>query len=301
MHAGPLEKTRALELKAAPRPRRLPQSSRAPTSVLRSYPEDWPRRCPSATLPGLHGYGSPFQGFSRLPVFENPWLDAPETAADVEHAEIESEADEDTEEDFPFSYPVRRYNPTGTLFPPRYLMPGATLAYGDTLMAMVSTSSWDTLMQWFYGGFLSYRSDNDYVGWGLTAAYNKLIPVFTVGAYSYTVRYGKVFVEDAPLSTADHGRGPSLRRRTTTSTSGRWATSTWPCPSTTKGWLTCDGKVLSVNRGPRSPRSTRRALPCTAKPSLSVASCHRSAAAGGRAEVRPTDEPSPSSRAPTTA
>ena len=49
VHAGPLEATRAPDPRPRPRPRRLPRSSRAPTSVLRSYPEDWQRRCPSAT------------------------------------------------------------------------------------------------------------------------------------------------------------------------------------------------------------------------------------------------------------
>ena len=198
VHAGPLSQTQALALPAAPPPPEAEPAKEASKRTQSKLPGGLAREMPIGHTPGLHGYGSPFQGFNRLPVFENPWLDAPETAADVEHAEIESEADADTEEDFPFSYPVRRYNPTGTLFPPRYLMPGATLAYGDTLMAMVSTSSWDTLMQWFYGAFLSYRSDNDYVGWGVTAAYNKLIPVFTTGAYSYTVRYGNVFVENPP-------------------------------------------------------------------------------------------------------
>ena len=52
------------------------------------------------------------------------------------------------------------------MFPPRYIRPSATLAYGDTFMGYVGTSSWDTLMRWFYSGFLSYRSDNGYLGWG---------------------------------------------------------------------------------------------------------------------------------------
>jgi len=148
--------------------------------------------------PGLHGYGAPFNSFAELPVFKNPWLDAPETGPDLENVEIKTLDDKPEEEDFPFSYPVKRYNPNGTLFPPRYVMPGVTLAYGDTLMAMVGTSSWDTLMRWFYSGFLSYRSDNDYLGWGVSTAYNKLLPVFTAGAYSYTVRYGNIFLESPP-------------------------------------------------------------------------------------------------------
>ncbi len=200
VYTGPLADTQDLSREAAPPPEKAEQASPSTKRRRTKQPGGLARDLPIEALPALQGYGAPFQGFDQLPVFRNPWLDAPETAADVEHAEVESEADEDTEEDFPFTYPVRRYRPSGTLFPPRYLLPGATLLYGDTLMAMVSTSSWDTLMRWFYGGYLSYQNDNHYVGWGLSVAYNKLLPVFTAGAYSYTVPYGKIFVESTPPS-----------------------------------------------------------------------------------------------------
>ena len=197
-YAGELAATQALSLPAAPPPETgsiTPSQAqyghpRRPSGIARSMSIGAP--------PALQGYGGPFNSFSKLPVFENPWLDTPETAPDVEHQDVKTESKKKKEEDFPFSYPVTRYNPNGTLFPPRYLMPGATLAYGDTLMAMLSTSSWDTLMRWFYGGFVSYRSDNDYIGWGVAAAYNKLLPVITAGAYSHTVRYGKLFAEQPP-------------------------------------------------------------------------------------------------------
>ena len=205
LFTGSLADTQALNLPPAPPPSTGTLETIEGTSTQNQYghprlPSGIARTVPIVSHPALQGYGGPFSGFSKLPVFSNPWLDTPQTGPDVEEAEIESEDEHASEEDFEFSYPVTRYNPNPTLFPPRYLMPGATLAYGDTLMAMVSTSSWDTLMRWFYGGFVSYRSDNNYVGWGVSAAYNKLEPVISAGAYSYTVRYGPLFLEPPPPS-----------------------------------------------------------------------------------------------------
>ncbi len=198
VHAGDLVDVQSLDRPAKPPPETGVITTASSQFGHPNRPSGLARSVPISSTPGLQGYGGPFNGFNTLPVFKNPWLDAPETGPDLEHVEVKTEDAKPDEEDFPFSYPVERYNPNGTLFPPRYLMPGATLVYGDTLMAMVSTSSWDTLMRWFYGGFVSYLSDNDYIGWGVTAAYNKLLPVFTAGAYSYTVRYGRLFVEQPP-------------------------------------------------------------------------------------------------------
>ena len=137
-------------------------------------------------------------GWRSLPAFGNPYLSGPETGPDVEHGAVTTDDDVDEEEDFPFTYPVRRYQPLRTLLPPRYLKPAATLAYGDTFMGYLGTSSWDTLMRWFYSGFVSYRSDNGYIGWGGSVAYNKMLPTISAGAYSYTVRYGSMFREIGP-------------------------------------------------------------------------------------------------------
>jgi hypothetical protein len=44
-----------------------------------------------------------------------------------------------------------------------------------------------------YSGYLSYRSDSGYLGWGTSVAYNQFLPIISVGAYSYSVRYGELY------------------------------------------------------------------------------------------------------------
>ena len=181
-------------------PAAVPAKPASPQKATDSalLPSGIPRSEPLLDLPGLTGIGGPMMGFDTPPIFGNPFLDAPESGPDVEDGAVETDTEMGEEEDFKFSYPVRRYQPHRTLFPPRYLRPGVMLAYGDTLMGVVSTSSWDTLMRWFYSGFLSYREDNGYLGWGASVAYNRWIPVVSAGVYSSTVRYGKMYREERP-------------------------------------------------------------------------------------------------------
>jgi len=192
--AETVSETTPIEVK--PRPAKpIESSSHLGTPRL---PSGIARAMEPAPIPGLQGFGGPMNGWKTLPAFGNPYLDAPESGPDIEHGAVLTDDAVDEEEDFEFTYPVRRYQPLRTLLPPRYLKPGATLAYGDTFMGFLGTSSWDTLMRWFYSGFVSYRSDNGYIGWGGSLAYNKFLPVISAGAYSSTVRYGRMFRETGP-------------------------------------------------------------------------------------------------------
>jgi hypothetical protein len=197
-HAGALSATQDLSEDPSPPPTTaapIEASAKLGTSAL---PSGIPRPVMSLKIPGLSGFGGPMGGFDVLPIFGNPYPDSPESGPDVEDGAVDTEDEIDEEEDFPFSYPVKRYRPGRLLFPPRYLMPGAMVDYSDTLMAFVGTSSWDPLMQWFYTGFLSYRGDNNYIGWGASVAYNRWIPVISGGVYSQTVRYGNLFENIGP-------------------------------------------------------------------------------------------------------
>ena len=72
-------------------------------------------------------------------------------------------------------------------------------------MGTLSTSGTDTLRRYLYSGFLSYRTDSRYLGWGASFALNTFVPIFTAGVYSYTVPYGDIY-ESAP------GRAQRRRR-----------------------------------------------------------------------------------------
>jgi hypothetical protein len=146
-------------------------------------------------IPGLQGWGGGLNGH-HMPGIGPIW-DAPDAGPDTD-TESEADAEVPEEEPYEFSYPVRRYNPLPILFPPRFIRPMGTITYGPGFKAYVGTAAWDTLMRYSYSAFASYRVENDYVGWGASAAYNAHLPVFVVGAYSYTVRYGNMYQEIGP-------------------------------------------------------------------------------------------------------
>ena len=165
------------------------QSRRLPQGTIRSINLQ--------RIPGHKGWGGGLQGLGFDAV--GPIWESPEAGPDTE---TESNTDEEApeEEAYQFSYPVRRYNPLPILFPPRFLRPMGTLTYDYGFKAYLGTAAWDTLRRYSYSGYASYRSDNDYIGWGVSAAYNELLPVFVAGAYSYTVRYGDMYQEIQPPS-----------------------------------------------------------------------------------------------------
>ncbi len=149
---------------------------------------------------GMDRLGGPYHTLARLP---GPWgrpaeqlmarvetdssADDPDDAAEVEEAE---------EQDYPFSYPVHRYRPT-SLFPPRYVVPSIyRTAFG--YMGVLSTASADVLRRWLYSGYVSYRTDSRYLGWGASFAVNRYIPVYTAGVYTDTTPYGDIYTSNQP-------------------------------------------------------------------------------------------------------
>jgi hypothetical protein len=195
---GKLSDTISGEKTEAPPPEQAEPMESVTKLGLERLPSGIARSVPISTFPGLQGFGAPMNGWDKLPAFGNPYLDTPDSGPGVEHGGVQTENNNDEEEDFDFSHPVRRYKPTGTMFPPRYVRPGTSITYGPALKAFLGTSSWDTLMRWFYSGFISYRTDNQFLGWGASLAYNRYLPVFSAGAYQYSVRYGNLFTEPGP-------------------------------------------------------------------------------------------------------
>jgi hypothetical protein len=105
--------------------------------------------------------------------------------------------DQPDEEAFDFTYPVTRYHPLPSLFPPRYVVPGITrTSYG--WLGVLATGGTDVLRRYFYSAYVSYRTDGSYVGWGGAFLLNQFLPTFTVGAYSYITPYGDVYVYPGP-------------------------------------------------------------------------------------------------------
>ncbi len=89
------------------------------------------------------------------------------------------------------------YRPLPTLLPPRYVMPSLYVTEVGAL-AVLSTGGQD-LLEWFrYGGYVTFRTDNRFVGGGGSVTLNRWRPVLTAGAYVHTIRYGRIWVETPP-------------------------------------------------------------------------------------------------------
>lgn len=155
------------------------------------------------TMDGMDRLGGPYHTLASLPgpwgrpaeslypalgrVEEDSAADDPDEDVELDHAE---------EEEYPFSYPVHRYRPT-SLFPPRYVVPSLyQTAFG--YMGVLSTSGVDTLRRYLYSGYVSYRTDSRFLGWGAAAAWNQFIPVYTAGVYTDTTPYGDIYVNNQP-------------------------------------------------------------------------------------------------------
>lgn len=206
-----------LAKRAAERGESAPVAPSAPEKGRETAPEEvdpW-KAMPLVerpNYPGLSGWGAPFDharrwggpwGLPEEPPLGDPALaglprvkDAPEQVLDEQRA-ARVELQGPKEEDYPFTWPVGRYSPWGSLLPPRYLMPTITsTTFG--YQGMLSTSGADTLRRWLYSGYLSYRTDARHLGWGASLAWNRYTPILTVGAYSYAVPYGDIYVGSAP-------------------------------------------------------------------------------------------------------
>jgi len=178
--------------------KRRKDRARPPTEVHRQLTDAEP-------FPGLHGLGGPVVALPRnigalgLPgedVSPRGEFDRPQEVFEEDDV-AEVELEERAEEDFDFSFPVGRYNPLPTLLPPRYVLPLLyQTSYG--LMGTLNTGGVDTLRRYAYSGFVSYRTDSRYVGWGASLVLNRWIPIYSAGAYSYTVPYGDIYEYEGP-------------------------------------------------------------------------------------------------------
>ncbi len=130
-------------------------------------------------IPGEHGYPQP--AFAPSP---------PAPLPGGERGDGEGEGEEGVE----LPFPTRPYNPIPTLLPPRYLSPGVYIAeYGA--LGVLGTSGADVLRHWGYSGYLSYRSDNRFLGGGGSVTLNRWRTVMTAGGSLSTIRYGKLYTE----------------------------------------------------------------------------------------------------------
>ncbi len=126
-----------------------------------------------------------------------------EEGEDEEEGEGEGEkgeeGEEGAEEEFAYSFAVEDYSPMRSLLPPRFLSPAVYIAeYG--VLGVLGTAGSDTLNHWVYNGYLTFRSDNLFVGGGGSLYYNRWRSVLAAGASVYTIRYGRVYLEDPPPS-----------------------------------------------------------------------------------------------------
>lgn len=128
------------------------------------------------------------------------------------------------EEDYPFTIKPRRYNPLPALAP-RYWIPTFSLTprlpevsdnpasrWFDSLPApfnipgfqfSASTGASDPLRQYAWSGWLSYRTDADFLGGGGSVTFNRLIPVFTLSASANAVP--RVYQTEDEAASAEAG------------------------------------------------------------------------------------------------
>ncbi len=113
--------------------------------------------------------------------------------APVEDAAAELDPDAEPPE-FSYSHPVSPYSPWSTLVPPRYMMPGIYVAeYG--LLGYLGTGGADTLRRWLYSAYLTYRTDNRFLGGGGALVYNRWRTSLSAGGSLSTIRYGQIYVD----------------------------------------------------------------------------------------------------------
>ena len=152
------------------------------------------------------------------------------------------------EEDYPFSVPVKRYNPLPTLVP-RYVLPnirttpfgagpnvqrlcGGPGAFCPGLYGALSTSGGDALSRYLWTANVNYRTDAEAGGGGASFVINRWLPVYTFAVDTRPVAAGQLLFVD-PANPVDEAGDPLLlatdpptiywERRTTAA-----ATVSWP-------------------------------------------------------------------------
>ena len=198
-----------------PRPPATPVQSKAKRSSTEIFQGEAPSKSstsepslplisPSLQYDGLTALHGPFQYFTNqkgywgLPHEQPSWNDEGPGGGPSIEQEISVDNIEDSEEQsFAFRYPVNRYNPLPSLLPPRFISPGIySTTYG--LLFAAGTSGTDILRRHLYSASTSYRTDSGFIGWGLSYAYNRHIPIYSFGVYSYTVPYGSIYTSNPP-------------------------------------------------------------------------------------------------------
>jgi hypothetical protein len=89
------------------------------------------------------------------------------------------------------------YNPLHALFPPRYLMPSVA-GSGGVFMGALGTGGRDLLGRYGYSGWGTWRSDNNFVGGGLSLAWSRWRPTVEAGAQVYSVVYNDLYEYVSP-------------------------------------------------------------------------------------------------------
>ena len=100
-------------------------------------------------------------------------------------------------------FTITDYSPIPSLFPPRFVMPGIYQG-GFGFMGVLMTGGADTLRQYGYSGYLTYRTDAKYLGGGAGVTINRWRPIMSAGASTYAVPYGDIYVE------SPSGVGPNI-------------------------------------------------------------------------------------------
>lgn len=137
-----------------------------------------------------------FRDLGQLPVLPEPAIAATERPAPT-----------------PPRYEAKPYNPLPTLFPPTWWLPGALLTttgegYGLYLDAYTGGS--DTLHQLSWSGYLTWRTDANFIGGGGSFTVNKWRPVFGVGFATYVTPYSAYYVYQ-PAPDGGGGYIPSVQ------------------------------------------------------------------------------------------
>ncbi|HCH61185.1 MAG TPA: hypothetical protein DFR83_00175 [Deltaproteobacteria bacterium] len=174
-----------------------------PLQILGSLPGNWGRpgdpvahgeldpALPVASdLPDLAGDAHPF-------FRESPVTDAPGGGPNVDDPSRTGDSSRE-EQEFDFSVPVERYKAGPTLWP-RYIAPGLAITQYYGLQGSLGIAGTDTLRRYLYNGFVSYRTDSQFIGWGVAASLNTKIPVYTVGIYTSSAPFGtSIWVQPPP-------------------------------------------------------------------------------------------------------
>ena len=226
--------------------------------------------------PGLDGIGAPMGPLGAdlgLPAARPGEFapDTPDGGVDVDDPNVDVAAPE--EQDYDFTFPVRRYDPLPSLPPPRYVMPyGSFTALG--LRGGLSTGGTDVMRHWSYGASIgqrlvrdevdptrSYRTDLGFTEWSAGLAYNRLVPVFSVGLSRFNTPYGSVYVANTPGESGGAWIPSIETTSSATGTDGSTRTPRCPIRSPSTRASSDVGRPSAAPRGAAGRAPTSRFFP----------------------------------------